>query len=312
MKRVLILLIMLVAIPVQAGFFDDFFSSTDDQNRDRGPFYFRITDDLKNDAEVSFQDRKLRIRMFFYTQYYNAINTRDQDDLARFFNSNLEVTTQKVKDGPKDKLGQGLEFKFKDLPVQRINNRYSLIVFESTKIKITESQKLIFKFDQNEFAQELGITINQNTYRKTFNYKPLTVELKDLELVNQDGVIHIQGDFKSAFDIDADQEELSFELFRKGKNVKTTARKFGRNFNLTPSLVNETGDFLTKVSAGNYRINVPIELNLSSLSFLSRFVEGRIFNVKVPLLIDTVTSSGLELKIKALVKTKLSDFISNN
>lgn len=301
-----------MSLPARAGFFDDFFSSSDDANKDRGPFYFKIIDDLKNGSEVSFEDRKLKIKMFFYTEYYNTIDLKDESDLVEFFNSRLDLTTQKEKDGPKDKLGQGLEFKFDSLPSIRSNNKYSLVIFESTKITITESQKLIFKFDQKQFASDLGINITNDIYKKTFNYKPLTVELKDLALVSKDGVVSIQGDFQTALDIDADTEEISFELFRKGKLLKTTAKKFGKKFNLNPNLVTETGDFLTKTGSGVYQIDVPIELELQNLSFISRFITGSLFTVKVPLLINTVTSSGLEVKIKALVKTKLSDFLSNN
>lgn len=310
MKKLLTILLILIFLPVQAGFFDDLFSSSDDQDKDRGPFYFKISDSLKNGSEVSFENRKLKIKMFFYTRYYNGIDQEGESDLVNAFNSNLEVTTQKETDGPKDKLGQGLEFRFKKLPSQRSNDRYSLIVFESTNINITESQKLIFKFDQEQFAEDIGININENIYRKTFNYRPLTVEPKALNLEKIDGVVRITGDFKTAFDIDAQTEDLSFDLYRNGKKVKTLAKKFGRKFALTPSLVDESGDYLQKLSAGSYRINAPIELSLDNLGSLNKFIEGRKFSVKVPVLINTATNSGLEVKIKALVKAKLSDFLS--
>ena len=131
MKKFLILICLLTLLPVKAGFFDDLFSSSDD-NTEKGPFYFNVRDSLKNGNEVSFENRKLRIKMFFYSEYYNAINSADEDDLEEFFNSNLDVTTQKVKDGTKDKLGQGLTFSFESLPDVRTNEEYSFVIFEST------------------------------------------------------------------------------------------------------------------------------------------------------------------------------------
>ena len=314
MKKFLIFICLLVLLPVRAGFFDDLFSSSDD-NTERGPFYFNVRDSLKNSNEVSFENRKLRIKMYFYTQFYNAINSADEDDLEEFFNSNLDVTTQKVKDGPKEKLGQGLTFRLESLPDVRNNERYSFAIFESTNISIVDSQKLIFKFDQEAFADDLNIVIDQNEeefYKTTLNYKPLSVELKDLTIVDEDGVLSISGDFKSAFDIDEAQEEVSFELFRNGAKVKSTAKKLigsKASFNLTPSLVSEQGDFLTKVSAGNYRIKIPLTLSLVNSGSASQIGAGELLKLKVPVLVDSKTNSGLEVKIKSLVKAELADFL---
>jgi hypothetical protein len=309
MKKLLVFLFVLAMLPVQAGFFDDLFSSDEDGD-DRGPFYFKIQDSLNNDNEVSFEDRRLTVRVFFYTRFYNNISNRDEDDLEEFFNSNLEVVTQKEKNGSKDKLGQGLTFKFKNLPEIKNNRRYSSIVFESSKINITESQKLIFRFDQRDFAQDLGFNINDNNrYRRSFNFKPINIELNTLELAIIDSQTFIIGDFATSIAVDPSQELVSFDLFRKGKSVKSIAKKGRRKLRLDAELA-ELSDYLTKLDSGRYRVRVPVDLSLRN-SNKSINAED-IFNVKLPLLIEAQTESGLELKIKALIKTKISNFLSSN
>lgn len=324
----LILSLFLIALtaflPGKAGFFDDLFGG-DGETKDRGPFFIRVRDNLDNKETISTQTRKFVLSVFYLRDFFQIIDDTDRAELKEALNDAISVKVQFEKNGDKETFGDE-DFKFKVRSVKDDNDdgTYNEIVYESTEFTITRSQKVFFKFDVEEFADEVDVSIQEpedDFSEKTINFRPIVIEPKGFGLeedltrtANLDEAFNpqsITGSFSTGKSINTDIQSTDFDLSRNGKDIKAQAKLKSKKFNLDLELSEELEgnndfEYLRDLGNGDYEINAPIRIKASKTNQTSKFTNAKKFKLKVPLQIETQTDDGLELKIKILAKDKLN------
>ncbi len=314
MKRIILAFILTLSfLPAEAGIFDKIFGGSEK----RGQFLIQLTDNLDNDKTISKKDRNVKIRLFYEKQFFNAINTSSFSQVRRAFRKATTVKTQFLKNGPKTDPEQDISFELLNLKADDPNEEFNEIVFKTSDFVLDRAQRLIFTFDIERFAEELNIPnvdLMIDKSEELVRYKAITIEPKNFNLdldsassADEEDAFSpqiITGTFSTKRVLDLSIQETDFDLQQDGKTLIPFAKRKGKKFKLSPS-INGTS-FLTNLGDGKYQVRAPIKIKAKKAKQLKQFRKSKKFKVGVPLLIETQTDNGLEVKIKLTAIQKLN------
>ncbi len=308
-----LLTLLLISYPVGANITDPVF---DGDGPDNGSFFMRVKDS-RNNTKISNKKRKITIQLFFLNRFYDEINRVNDLDLAAAFNRSLRSKALLKKKSQLQATKQGIKFFYKDISQEDRSKKYNRVSFISENIIISDPQRINFSFDQEEFADYIGVSIDENSnYNKGVRYRPLSTEVESFDgNLNEDTkLVRITGTFTANSELNLSTTKFSFKFKEKSKKIKPLARKGKRKLRLEAELPEGSTAEVTRINEDSldYQINLPVILSAKNKSTRKKYKEEETYEVTIPILLEATTSSGLEFEVKATIKEQFTNFLGTN
>ncbi len=278
------------------------------------PFYIRLKDNSDTKETVSYEARRLKIKLFYKQDLAKKLRNLDPTELEEAFNRDLDIESE-TADSYYD-LDDDLYFSLETVKTKSSDPGYFEAHFISNEIVLDESQKITASFDVYDFMDEFNIDrdIKDNSQEDILRIKPIIIEIKkdyiftaNPEAYDSELDFFIPQSLSTSLGKEVtigDIEEINFQTYRKGRLKKTFAKLLNKKFVLEPELRAELNEVLTENEA-SYQLDLPLRFDLANPLKASFFRTRRKFKILLPIAVDARTSDGLELRIKIFSKVKL-------
>ena len=286
----------------------------DPDGPDRGSFFMRVNDSLNN-KKISTKNRRLTIQLFFLSEFYDEINEVNNLDLAAAFNRALRVRALVKKNNDLQASKQSIRFSYKDISSEDRDKKYNRVSFRSERIVISDPQNISFNFDQEEFADYIDVSIDEDSnYNKRVKFKSLSSEVDSFDAGVADRLVTISGNFIAENELNLNSQSFEFKFKENKKTKRAIAKRKKQRIRLNAELDKDIDPKVTLVDLDDleYQVNIPLKLKLRNSSDRRKYKNSEVYEVEIPVLMKLVTVDGLEIDIKGTVKEQLSDFISSN